>query len=648
FNTLTRQVGTLDLRGFGCEALEIAIAAAGCLLQYVKETHRGPIPHIQGIRVESLDNSILIDASSRKNLELDSHPSGKTAFTLFGVFDKSLCAMGSRMLRRWINRPLRDHDQLNDRYDSIEVLLNSKMTSRFHDPLRKIGDIERIGTRIALRSARPRDLEVLRRSLEALPEIVAILSEAEVRLLSDLKGHIDGHPDLVALLKRSIIENPPVLIRDGGVIAPGYDADLDELRNISQHADRILSDMEIRERERTGIVNLKVHYNRVHGYYIEAPRSQSNKIPSDYTRRQTLKNVERYVTDELSAFENKVLSAREKALGHEKRLYGELLDRLADSVPSLQACAAAVAEIDCLVSLSTNAQKMDLVRPLLCTESGIHIAEGRHPVIAEISESPFVPNDLVLSPDRRMLVITGPNMGGKSTYMRQAALIVLLAHIGSFVPAKTAEIGPIDRIFTRIGASDDLVAGRSTFMVEMSETATILNNATEKSLILMDEIGRGTSTFDGLSLAWACAEYLALKVKALTLFATHYFELTVLAELNPEIHNVHLDAVEHGDSVIFLHAVKDGPANQSYGLQVAALAGVPKTVIENARTKLQWLEKQTVQEKTDRLGLRQLDLFASPKAHPAVSLIDHTEPDSVSPRQALDLLYRLKSLVRAV
>ncbi len=644
---LTRQFGTLDLRGFGCESMEIAIAAAGCLLQYVRDTHQGPIPHIQAIRVEHADESILIDAASRRNLELDSHPSGKTAFTLFGVFDKTMTAMGSRMLRRWINRPLRDRNRLNDRYDSIEVLLNLQMTESVQDTLRKIGDIERISTRIALRSARPRDLEVLRRSLEALPEMLAILSRTEARLLMTLKKRIAGDPDLVNWLREAIVENPPVLIRDGGVIATGYDANLDELRNISQHADQILTELEIRERDRSGIANLKVHYNRVHGYYIEAPRSQSNKIPDDYTRKQTLKNVERYITEELTAFEDKVISARDKALAQEKRIYGELLDKLADSVPALQACAAAIAELDCLVALSEDAEKMDMVRPILSAESGIHISEGRHPVIARISESPFVPNDLVLSEERRMLIITGPNMGGKSTYMRQAALIVLMAHIGSFVPARAVEIGPIDRIFTRIGASDDLASGRSTFMVEMSETATILNNASEHSLILMDEIGRGTSTFDGLSLAWACAEYLARQVRAFTLFATHYFELTALSDNTPEIHNVHLDAVEHGDSVIFLHALKDGPANQSYGLQVAALAGVPSTVIENAKSKLRSLEKKTVQDMQNSSGNRQLDLFASPKAHPAVCLLEHTEPDAVSPRQALELLYRLKSLVRA-
>ncbi|MGH8551497.1 MAG: DNA mismatch repair protein MutS [Methylococcales bacterium] len=642
---LARQFGTLDLTGFGCESMPVAIAAAGCLLQYVRDTHQGPIPHIRAIRVEQSEESIIIDAASRRNLELDTHPSGKAAFTLFGVIDKTVTTMGSRLLRRWMNRPLRDRKVLNDRYDSIEALLNSRLARSCQDFLRKIGDIERISTRIALRTARPRDLEVLRRSLEVLPEVVSILSGIDAPLLTALRNNIGGHPDLVALLRRAIVENPPLLIRDGGVIAPGYDADLDELRNISQHADRYLAELEIRERERTGIAILKVQYNRVHGYYIEAPRSQAKKIPADYTRRQTLKNVERYSTEELKTFEDKILSAREKALAHEKLLYAGLLDNLADSVPALQTCAAAVAEIDCLAGFSEGAEQMDLVRPGLSEEPGIAISEGRHPVIAQISESPFVPNDLMVSDKRRMLIITGPNMGGKSTYMRQAALIVMLAHIGSFVPARSAEIGPIDRIFTRIGASDDIATGRSTFMVEMSETATILNNASEHSLILMDEIGRGTSTFDGLSLAWAAAEYLARRVRAFTLFATHYFELTSLADEYPEIHNVHLDAVEHGDSIIFLHALKDGSVNQSYGLQVAALAGVPSAVIECAKMKLQALETKTVQELQIRSDTRQLDLFTSPQAHPAVSLLQHMNPDAVSPRQALELLYRLKSLV---
>jgi DNA mismatch repair protein MutS len=436
-----------------------------------------------------------------------------------------------------------------------------------------------------------------------------------------------------------------VLIRDGGVIAEGYDSELDELRDISRNADQYLLNMELAERKATGITNLKVNYNRVHGYYIEVPRSQSDRIPASYTRKQTLKSVERYITDELKSFENKVLSARGKSLAHEKVLYTELLNELATWVTRLQKTAARIAELDCLSGLAETAETMEWIRPRLLTEPGIRIIEGYHPVIAQTSELPFVPNDLLLSEERRILVITGPNMGGKSTYMRQAALIVLLAHIGSFVPAKSAEIGPVDRIFTRIGASDDIATGRSTFMVEMSETATILHNATANSLILMDEIGRGTSTFDGMSLAWASADFLAREVRAFTLFATHYFELTALAEQDSGIHNVHLDAVEHGDSIVFLHSLKEGPANQSYGLQVAALAGVPSSVIAMAKTRLRALEEKAVREQHGEADMHQLDLFTAPEPHPVIELLEQTIPDDLSPRQALDLLYRLKLLL---
>lgn len=644
-DALTHQFGTHDLKGFGCESVPAAIGAAGCLLQYIRDTQQGPMPHIQGIRVEHATDSIIIDAASRRNLELDTHPSGNLAFTLFGVVDKTVTAMGSRMLRRWINRPIRDRNRLHTRYDSIEALISLSLTESLKECLRKIGDIERISTRIALGTARPRDLDTLRRSMKILPEIAVILDSVDSLLLSKLVTALTKQPKIASLLDQAIMENPPVLIRDGGVIAEGYNSELDELRNLSRNAGQYLADLEIREREQSGITNLKVSYNRVHGYYIEAPRSQADKIPVHYTRKQTLKNVERYITEELKSFEDKVLSAREKALAHEKALYEKLLSELSLSVPSLQKCAMAIAELDCLRGFSECTEKLDLSRPKLTTNPGINISNGYHPVIAQTSESPFVPNDLNLSEDRRMLIITGPNMGGKSTYMRQAALIVLLAHMGSFVPASIAEIGPIDRIFTRIGASDDIATGRSTFMVEMSETATILNNATDYSLVLMDEVGRGTSTFDGMSLAWASAEYLVRQAGAFTLFATHYFELTALSEKFSEIHNVHLDAVEHGDSIIFLHALKEGPANQSYGLQVASLAGIPESVIKNAKTKLNSLETKNVQDRQLSSDELQLDLFTTQQAHPAIHLLENTEPDDMSPREALNLLYKLKSVL---
>ncbi|WP_305908271.1 DNA mismatch repair protein MutS [Methylomarinum sp. Ch1-1] len=640
-----KQFNTHDLKGFGCEHLSAAISAAGCLLQYVKDTQQSALPHIQGIAVENSHESIALDASSRRNLELDTHPSGDMRYTLFGVLDKTATAMGSRCLRRWINRPLRNHNTLNGRYACVDTLLQQQLYETVQSSLRQVGDIERISSRIALKSARPRDLVVLRNTLAVLPELQAQLSGAENSHLEALRQQIGEQPESLALLQRAIIDNPPVLIRDGGVIAAGYNQELDELRNLSQNADQFLLDMESRERETTGINNLKVNYNRVHGYYIEISRLHADKAPAHYTRKQTLKSAERYITEELKAFEDKVLSAREKSLAFEKSLYDELLEHIGGSLAVIQQCATALAELDVLVNFAERADTLNLTQPLLTDDPGLEIEGGRHLVVEQVSDIPFVANDLSFSNQRRMLVITGPNMGGKSTYMRQSALIVLMMHIGCYVPAKSASCGPIDKIFTRIGASDDLAGGRSTFMVEMSETANILHNATANSLILMDEIGRGTSTFDGLSLAWACADYLAKQTKAFTLFATHYFELTTLADEQKNIHNIHLDAMEHGDKIIFLHSVKDGPANQSYGLQVASLAGVPKSVIANAKSKLQQLEDHAYLQQQAETGNSQLDIFSSKECHPAVCLVEEVNPDNLSPRQALDLLYRLKELV---
>ena len=640
-----KQFNVHDLKGYGCEDMPAAIAAAGALLQYVKDTQQSALPHIQGIRTESSDDSILLDASSRRNLELDFHPSGQLQYTLFGVLDKTVTAMGSRCLRRWINRPLRDHSILNNRYACIDTLLNVLLYRDIQTHLRQVGDIERISSRIALRSARPRDLIVLRNTLAVLPRLQQALSSGDNLYLEQLCGQIGEHPELLTLLQSAIIDNPPVLIRDGGVIAPGYHQELDDLRHLSQNADQFLIDMENREKLATGIATLKVNYNRVHGYYIEISNLHAEKIPAHYTRKQTLKGAERYITEELKSFEDKVLSAKEKSLSYEKALYEELLIHLADSLMPLQQCASALAELDVLVNFAERAEALNLSQPILVDKPGITIEAGRHLVVEQVSDIPFVANDLSFSSQRKMLVITGPNMGGKSTYMRQTALIVLIAHIGCYVPAKTATCGPIDKIFTRIGASDDLSSGRSTFMIEMSETANILHNATSQSLILMDEIGRGTSTFDGLSLAWACADHLAKETQAFTLFATHYFELTVLAEEQKIIHNVHLDAMEHGDKIIFLHAVKDGPASQSYGLQVATLAGVPRSVIDKAKTKLRHLEDHAAMEQQDKTGVRQLDLFLSKESHPAVVFLEGMNPDELTPRQALDMLYRLKGMV---
>jgi DNA mismatch repair protein MutS len=640
-----KQFNTLDLKGYGCEHMPAAIAAAGALLHYVKDTQQQALPHIQGIRTESSDESILLDAASRRNLELDFHPSGQLQYTLFGVLDKTATAMGSRCLRRWINRPLRNHKILNNRYACIAALLHGKLYRDVHNYLRQVGDIERISSRIALKSARPRDLLVLRNTLTVLPDLQQVLATSDNSQLALLSKQIGEQPDLLSLLQKAIIENPPMLIRDGGMIAAGFNQELDDLRNLSQNADQFLIDMENREKTATGIVNLKVNYNRVHGYYIEISHLHSAKVPAHYTRKQTLKGAERYITEELKSFEDKVLSAREKSLAFEKSLYEELLNTITASLIPLQHCAAALAELDVLVNFAERADTRNLSQPALIAKPGLTIDGGRHLVIEQVANIPFVPNDLALSSQRRMLVITGPNMGGKSTYMRQAALIVLMAHMGSYVPAKAMSCGPIDKIFTRIGASDDLAGGRSTFMVEMSETANILHNATSKSLILMDEIGRGTSTFDGLSLAWACADYLAKETRAFTLFATHYFELTALADEQKSIHNVHLDAMEHGDRIIFLHTVKEGPANQSYGLQVASLAGVPRSVIDKAKTKLRHLEDKAYLEQQAETGVNQLDLFSSKEYHPAVSLLEEMNPDDLSPRQALEMLYRLKGLV---
>ncbi len=639
---LTNQFGTKDLAGFGCEGMTQAILAAGCLMQYINDTQRTSLPHIQSIRVERSEDTVLLDAASRRNLELETSLSGGQENTLASVIDKTSTAMGSRCLRRWINRPLRDHVQLKLRHSAVDALLTNREYAELQNPLKHIGDIERIISRVAIKSARPRDLFTLGLSLACLPDIQQQLKKLHSDHLQQLSNTIDEHPETLALLQAAIKDNPPVVLRDGGVIAEGYDTELDELRNLSKHADQFLIDLEAREKARTGISTLKVSYNRVHGFYIEISRAQSDKAPDDYIRRQTLKSSERFITPELKAFEDKVLSAKERALSREKFLYDELLDKLLLSLKPLQLCAEGLAELDTLCCFAERADSLNYCQPEFQTKAGINITAGRHPVVEQVSENSFIPNDSKLNDQQRMLIITGPNMGGKSTYMRQTALIVLMAHIGSYVPADKAVIGSIDRIFTRIGASDDLASGRSTFMVEMTEAANILNNATDKSLVLMDEIGRGTSTFDGLSLAWACAENLAIDSRPFTLFATHYFELTSMVDEIKSVKNVHLDAVEHGDNIVFMHAVKEGPASQSYGLQVAKLAGVPVSVIKNAKKKLQLLERQSagahevfVEETTG-----QLELFNN-NPHPIIEQLQEIQVDNLNPRQALELLYEL-------
>ena len=644
---LCEQFGTRDLAGFGLGQKPLAVGAAGCLLNYARETQKSALPHLRGIGCEERDEALQLDAATRRNLELDTSLSGRPDSTLIGVLDHTATSMGGRELRRWVQRPLRPRVPREHRLQAIEAFLDTGLHAAIHARLRRVGDVERILARVALRSARPRDLAGLRDALGELPELQAMLLGVDAPLVEQLSRESGPHPDVYALLMAALVPTPPALLREGGVFAAAYDAELDELRRISEHGDEALLELEARERERTGFANLRFGYNRVQGYYIEVSRSQADLVPADWVRRQTVKNAERYITAELKSFEDRVLGARDRALARERELYDGLLDRLTESLPRLQSTAAALAALDVLATLAERAVALRLTRPRLVDESRIEIRGGRHPVVERHLDGPFVPNDLSLHDDRRMLIVTGPNMGGKSTYMRQAALIVILAGIGSYVPAESAEIGPVDRIFTRIGAADDLAGGRSTFMVEMTEAANILNNATRDSLVLMDEIGRGTSTYDGLSLAWACARQIGREVGAFTLFATHYFELTALADELPACANVHLDATEHGDSLVFLHAVKEGPANQSFGLQVARLAGVPATVIRDARRYLGELERR---DHAARPLAPQQELDLPPPTHPAeaaaLAELDDLDPDTFSPRDALAFLFRLKETLR--
>ncbi len=647
---LCAQFGVRDLDGFGCADQPVAVGAAGCLLQYVKDTQRGALPHLTGLRVERHEDSVILDPASRRNLELEHSLSGRHEHTLLGILDRCVTPMGGRLLRRWMHRPLRDRATLGQRQDSLRRLLENGGYEYLRGLLRGTGDVERILARVALKSARPRDLIALADALTRLPDAQRFLGRLDAMLLQDLARRAGTHPAICELLNRAIVANPPQTLRDGGVIAAGYDAELDELRDRSEHADRYLVELEARERQRTGISNLKVGFNRVHGYYIEISRAQSHAAPADYVRRQTLKGAERYIIPELQDFEHQVLRAQERALARERILYDALLEQLIARLPALQASAAALAELDVLANLAERAAALRWNRPDLVAEPGIKIQAGRHPVVEQVLDEPFVPNDLRLEPERRrMLIVTGPNLGGKSTFMRQTALIVLLAHLGSFVPAERAVIGPIDRIFTRIGASDDLASGRSTFMVEMSEAANILHNATPHSLVLIDEIGRGTSTFDGLALAWACAAHLAEKVRAFTLFATHYFELTRLPDEHPGIANVHLDAVEHGAALVFMHQVQDGPADRSYGLHVAALAGVPPVVIQQARQRLRLLERQMLRRELPGRPTAvspQLSLFGE-ATHPAITALVELDLNALAPERALVELRRLKKLLAA-
>jgi DNA mismatch repair protein MutS len=659
---LLTQLGTASLGGYGVDGQATAVAAANALLCYAQSTQGKQLQHVRTLALEQEDEFIGLDASTRRNLELTETLRGQDfsaeGTTLFSLLDHCRTPMGSRLLRHWLHHARRDQSIAQARHAAIAAVLEADACSTFSIVLAQVPDIERITTRIALLSARPRDLSGLRNGLQQLPDlharVLTCTPAPSTPLLQELANSLVVPGACLELIANAILPEPAALVREGGVIANGFDAELDELRGLSENAGQFLVDLETRERARTGINNLRVEYNKVHGFYIEVTHGQTDKVPDDYRRRQTLKNAERYITPELKAFEDKALSAQERALTREKYLYEKLLQDLAPHIGSLQSIAQAVAQLDVLVALAIHAARHDWRAPKLVSEACIAIEQGRHPVVENVIER-FIANDCMLNEDRKLLLITGPNMGGKSTYMRQVALITLLAYVGSFVPAERAEIGPIDRIFTRIGAADDLAGGRSTFMVEMTESAAILNGATQHSLVLMDEVGRGTSTFDGLALAWAIARHLLEQTRSFTLFATHYFELTQLPDSYPAAANVHLSAIEHKDKIVFLHAVQQGPASQSYGLQVAQLAGVPQQVIRAARRYLATLESQSIQPSA------QFDLFASVPEPADTALQENSadadgtllseallelDPDTLSPREALDALYRLRQLVK--
>lgn len=642
-DSLTKQFNVRDLAGFDCDDMDLGIRAAGCLLAYVQETQRTELPHINRLQKLTSDEAVHIDGSSRRNLELTLNIHGGEEHTLFAVLNKTATSMGGRLLQRWINRPIRSRQVLGGRMDAIDRIVQDKHADPVFSCLRNIGDIERILARVALRSARPRDLARLRDALTILPELSDLLGAIDADRIAQLARKCKPLPGLASELEKAIIENPPVVIREGGVIKQGYDDELDELRSISENAAEYLIKLETEEREVTGLSTLKVGYNRVHGYYIEISKSQAEKAPVHYVRRQTLKNAERFITPELKTFEDKALSSKSRALAREKHLYDELLELLVGQLTLLQDIADAISELDVINTLAERSVTLQLVRPVLTRDPALEIEQGRHLVVEQTMDGTFIANDLDLGNETELLIITGPNMGGKSTYMRQCAIITLLAHIGCFVPARSASIGAIDRIFTRIGSSDDLASGRSTFMVEMTETALILNNATPHSLVLLDEIGRGTSTFDGLSLAWAVANSIATDIHALTLFATHYFELTTLPENLAQTRNVHLSAREFGEDIIFMYSVNDGPASQSYGLQVAKLAGVPQSVIRTAQEKLRQLEENEVRMEAHPT---QADLFVAGKAEPDElrTRLRELDVDSLSARDALELLYELHGI----
>jgi DNA mismatch repair protein MutS len=652
--SLTKQFNTRDLQGFGCAEMHAAVSAAGALIDYVKHTQRTPLPHINDLSVEQISQYIQLDAATRRNLEIDVTLRGEASPTLYSLLNATQTAMGARLLRHWLHHPLRDRNLVTKRHEAVAELIHTEKYQTLQLSLKVIGDIERITSRVALNTARPRDLSGLRDSLLQLPALQHLLVSSKAILLEILGANLQAPHEVVHILTQAIQAEPSSLLREGGVIADGYDTELDELRALQTNHGDFLMQYEATEKARTGLQNLKVEYNSVHGFYIEISRAQAENAPAEYRRRQTLKNAERFITPELKAFEDKVLSANERALAREKWLYEQILAQLNPFIVPLQTNSGAVASLDVLCCFAECAVAFNYTQPQFVAEAGIVIEAGRHAVVESIAR-PFVANDVLMTPYRQLLLITGPNMGGKSTFMRQVALIVLLAHCGAFVPAKVVKIGEIDRIFTRIGASDDLAGGRSTFMVEMTETANILHNATDKSLVLLDEIGRGTSTFDGLSLAWAVAKQLLEKNKSYTLFATHYFELTRIVDEFKQAANVHLDAVEHdvknGKGIVFLHKVEEGAAQMSYGIQVAQLAGIPKSVVASAKRKLAQLESAQLNSQLSQ-NHNQPDMFSAKveeleaQQHPVVVELEAIQPDDLTPKEALDLLYKLQALLK--
>ncbi len=654
-NRLITLLGTKDLQSFGCEDLPLAMGAAGCVIQYLSDMHYSALQHIRTLSVERREEGVLLDATSLRNLEIESSISGQHQHTLIGLLDTTATGMGGRKLRRWIKRPLRDRAAIGRRLACVGALREQQLQARVELLLRGVVDVERIATRIVLQSARPRDLSGLRDTLLRLPELAELLRASQVEVLHTLAENLCDHTQIAARLQAAIAESPATTLRDGGVIAAGYDAMLDELRALTREGDQYLSDLEQREIQRSGIADLKVGYNRIHGYYIEVSRLRADQVPADYIRRQTLKSTERYTLPELKSYEEKILSAAERALACEQRLYEQLLTELAQSVDALQVLASAIGDLDVLNCFAERAQTLGWCCPTLTADTAMQIEGGRHPVIDAALQTPFVANDIQLDQTRRMLVITGPNMGGKSTYMRQIALIVLLAHTGSYVPAQAASIGLVDQIFTRIGASDDLAGGRSTFMVEMTEVAYILRHASAHSLVLMDEVGRGTSTYDGLSLAWACGDYLA-RVGAYTLFATHYFELTQLATQHESVHNAHLHVLEHDGEIVFMHRVCDGAINRSYGLQVARLAGLPDAVLQTAHQMLRALElRESVSPPQQaNLALEMAAGLADERQPPCseaqasvLAQIGTCNLDAMTPKDALGFLYEMQQKMAA-